>query len=70
MSICEERLILIKIYQANKSLMVNTYVDKVFKEIDDELKKSKNIIKKETFKNIKYILDDLKEKYKKEEEAK
>ena len=57
--------ILIKIYQANKSLMVNTYVDKVFKEIDDELKKSKNIIKKETFKNIKYILDEsaVKEEY-------
>lgn len=57
--------ILIKIYQANKSLMVNAYVDKVFNEIDDELKKSKNIIKKETFKNIKYILDEsaVKEEY-------
>lgn len=57
--------IMTKIYNTNKSLMINTYVDKVFQEINDELEKSNNIIKTETFNNIKYILDEsiVKEEY-------
>ena len=45
--------------------MVNTYVDKVFQEINKELKSSKNTIQKETFKNVQYILDEsiVKEEY-------
>ena len=41
--------IMLKIYNTNKSLMVNTYVDKVFQEINKELQDSKNTILKETF---------------------
>ena len=57
--------IMLKIYNTNKSLMVNTYVDKVFQEINKELKSSKNTIQKETFKNVQYILDEsiVKEEY-------
>lgn len=57
--------IMLKIYNTNKSLMVNTYVDKVFQEINAELDHSKNIIEKETFKNVQYILDEsiVKEEY-------
>lgn len=57
--------IMIKIYNTNKSLMINTYVDKVFQEIKQDLDNSKNIIKKETFKNVQYILDEsiVKEEY-------
>lgn len=57
--------IMLKIYNTYKTLMVNTYIDKVFQEINDELDRSNNIIKKETFKNIQYILDEsiVKEEY-------
>lgn len=57
--------IMLKIYNTNKSLMVNTYVDKVFQEINKELQDSKNTIRKETFKNVQYILDEsiVKEEY-------
>lgn len=63
--ICTVIEILVKIYQTNKSLMLTTYVDKVFKDIDNDLNESKNIIKEETFKNIKHILDEsvVKEEY-------
>ena len=57
--------IMLKIYNTNKSLMINTYVDKVFQEINKELDDSKNIVNKETFKNVQYILDEsiVKEEY-------
>lgn len=57
--------IMVKIYNTNKSIMINTYVDKVFEEINRELDNSKNIIKKETFENVRYILDEsiVKEEY-------
>ncbi len=57
--------IMYNIYSTNKSLMINNYIDNVFQEINNELELSKNVIRKETFKNIKYILDEsiVKEEY-------
>lgn len=57
--------ILLKIYNTNKSLMVNTYIDDFTQKLKDSLGNSSNIRTEETLKDIRHILDEsiIKEEY-------
>lgn len=57
--------ILLKIYQTNKSLMINTYIDEFCEKLQKDLNCCNNVICEQNLKDIKYILDEsiVKEEY-------
>lgn len=58
-------IILKHIYDTSKTMMVNTYIDKLCEEISQKLQNRENGVKKGVFKDLKYVLDEcvVKEEY-------
>ena len=50
--------IMVNIYQTNKTLMVNSYIDDYCKKLEIDLENCNNTICNQTFKDIRYIIDD------------
>ena len=53
------------VYDASKTIMVNTYIDEFCEDISQKLQNNENGVKKGIFKNLKYVLDEcvIKEEY-------
>lgn len=58
-------VILKHVYDTNKTMMVNTYVDNFCKDISKRLDNRENSVKKGVFKDLRYVLDEcvVKEEY-------
>lgn len=51
-------IILNRVYQTNKSLMINSYIDDYCSDIQNKIKNNIVVLSQETLKDIKYILDE------------
>lgn len=58
-------LVLWHIYSTSKTMMVNTYVDEYCKDISEKLNDGENSVKKDVFKDLRYVLGEcvVKEEY-------
>lgn len=58
-------IVLKHIYDTSKTMMVNTYIDEFCDEISQKLENKENCVKKDVFKDLRYVLDEciVKEEY-------